>query len=76
MRHRLNYGGDRGGDRRANNTLYTVVLTRMSIDERTRAYVTCRTTQSLSKREIIRCLKRYVAREVHRLLTAPRQPPS
>lgn len=59
-RHRLN----RGGDRAANSALHRVVIVRMRYDERTRAYVTRRTAEGLSKREIIRCLKRYVAREL------------
>lgn len=63
-RHRLN----RGGDRAANNALYTIVLTRMRFDERTRAYVERRTKEGLSKPEIMRCLKRFVAREVYRAL--------
>jgi transposase len=58
-RHRLN----RGGDRAANNALWRVVLVRMATDQRTRAYLARRTTQGLSKKEIMRCLKRYVARE-------------
>ena len=65
-RHRLN----RGGDRHANCALWRIVITRMATDPRTRAYVTRRTTEGLSKTEIIRCLKRYIAREVHALLTA------
>ena len=68
-RHRLN----RGGDRAANSALYTIVLVRMRHDERTRAYVDRRTTQGLSKKEIIRCLKRFVAREIYRVLTTPPQ---
>jgi transposase len=66
-RHRLN----RGGDRDANRALYLLVLGRMSWDPRTRDYVTRRTTEGLSKPEIIRCLKRYLAREVYRLLRLP-----
>lgn len=66
-RHRLN----RGGDRAANNALHTIVLVRMRFDERTRAYVQRRTKQGLSKKEIMRCLKRFVAREVYRALTTP-----
>jgi transposase len=65
-RHRLN----RGGDRAANHALYTIVLCRMRWDERTREYVERRTQQGLSKKDIMRCLKRYVAREVYRTLTA------
>lgn len=59
-RHRLN----RGGDRAANTALYTVVMVRMRYDQRTRDYVARRTAQGLTKREIMRCLKRYVAREL------------
>jgi transposase len=63
-RHRLN----RGGDRIANNALWRIVMVRMSTDPRTRNYVERRIKEGLSKKEIIRCLKRYVAREVyHRL---------
>jgi len=64
-RHRLN----RGGDRAANNALYIIVLVRLRYDPRTREYMQRRTKQGLSKAEIIRCLKRYVAREVFHMLT-------
>ena len=67
QRHRLN----RGGNRQANSALHMVVVCRMRTDERTRAYVARRTLEGLSKREIMRCLKRYVAREIYRVLTAP-----
>jgi transposase len=63
-RHRLN----RGGNREANRALWVIVLVRMATDPRTRQYVTRRTGQGLSKKEIIRCLKRHVAREMYRLL--------
>jgi transposase len=63
-RHRLNPGGDRS----ANHALWRIVITRMSSDPRTRVYVERRTKEGLSKMEIIRCLKRYVAREVYRHL--------
>ena len=56
-RHRLS----RGGDRQANSALYRIVLVRMSKDKRTRDYVAKRTQGGLNKKEIIRCLKRYVA---------------
>jgi len=59
-RHRLN----RGGDRSANNALWRIVIVRMGRDPVTQRYVTRRTEEGLSKGEIIRCLKRYVAREV------------
>jgi transposase len=65
-RHRLN----RGGDRQANKALYRVVLCRLRWDPRTRAYAQRRTKEGLSKKEIIRCLKRYVARELYELITA------
>jgi transposase len=65
-RHRLN----RGGDRAANNALYTIALCRMRHDPRTKAYVDRRTKQGLGKKEIIRCLKRYIVREVHEALLA------
>jgi transposase len=63
-RHRLN----RGGDRAANNALHTIVLCRMRYDQRTREYADRRTKQGLGKKEIMRCLKRYVVREVHTAL--------
>jgi hypothetical protein len=53
------------GDRQANHALWRIVLTRMSFEPRTRAYVARRTEGGKSKLEIIRCLKRYVAREVY-----------
>ena len=64
-RHRLN----RGGNREANNALWVIALVRVRCDPRTRAYVARRTAEGLSKREIIRCLKRYIAREVFKCLT-------
>jgi hypothetical protein len=57
--------GDRGGDRIANNALWRIDMVRMSTDPRTRNYVQRRIKEGLSKKEIIRCLKRYVAREVY-----------
>jgi transposase len=60
-RHRLNPGGDR----QANHALYRIVITRMSSHPPTRAYVDRRSKEGLSKKEIIRCLKRYVARQVY-----------
>ncbi len=64
VRHRLN----RGGNREANRALYMICLARMRRDQRTQEYVARRTAEGKSKREIIRCLKRYVAREVYRVL--------
>ena len=60
-RHRLNPGGDR----QANHALWRIVFTRLGSDPRTRAYAERRTAEGKSKAEIIRCLKRYVAREVY-----------
>ena len=67
IRHRLS----RGGDRIANNALWRIVMTRLTCDARTQEYMARRTQEGHSKREIIRCLKRYVAREVYRDLVAP-----
>jgi transposase len=58
VRHRLN----RGGDRQGNSALWRIVIVRMSSDPDTQAYVARRIKQGKSKPEIIRCLKRYVAR--------------
>jgi transposase len=63
-RHRLNPGGNR----EANHALWRIVITRMSSHAPTRSYVERRSEEGLSKKEIIRCLKRYVAREVYRHL--------
>jgi transposase len=64
-RHRLN----RGGDRQANAALYRIVLCRLRWDPRTQAYMHRRTTEGLSKKDIIRCLKRLIAREIYSTLT-------
>jgi transposase len=69
-RHRLN----RGGDRAANAALYRIVLCRLRWDPATRLYVERRTTQGRTKAEIIRCLKRYVAREVFTAIRADLTP--
>ncbi len=66
-RHRLN----RGGDRQANCALWRIAMSRLSYDERTQLYARRRTTEGLSKREILRCLKRYIAREVFTALPMP-----
>ena len=63
-RHRLN----RGGDRQANRALWTIVITRLASDPVTQAYMERRVKEGRSKREVIRILKRYVAREVYRSL--------
>jgi transposase len=64
VRHRLN----RGGDRHGNSALWRIVIVRMANDPTTKAYVERRTKEGKSKPEIIRCLKRYVARETYDLL--------
>jgi transposase len=68
-RHRLN----RGGNRQANAALYRAIVVRLRWHAPTVAYVQRRTAQGLSKREAIRCLKRFLVREVYRLMpsTAP-----
>ena len=63
-RHRLN----RGGNRQANHALWRIVFTRLGSDPRTRAYLERRLDEGLTKPEIMRVLKRYVAREVYRHL--------
>jgi transposase len=66
-RHRLS----RSGDRAANSALYIVTIVRMRHHAPTRAYLERRTAEGLSKREIIRCLKRYIAREIYANLPRP-----
>jgi transposase len=63
-RHRLN----RGGNRQANAALHRVAVVRLRWHEQTQAYAARRTEQGLSKSEILRCLKRFIAREVYRIL--------
>ena len=67
VRYRLN----RAGDRQLNRALHTVTLTRLQRDERTRAYADRRRAQGRTDREIKRCLKRYIARELYRRLESP-----
>ncbi|TDC60378.1 IS110 family transposase [Micromonospora sp. KC207] len=71
-RRRLN----RGGNRQANAALYRIVVTRIRRDPRTRSYLERRSRQGMSKREIIRCLKRYVAREIYRRIHPPTDLPA
>lgn len=66
MRHRLN----RGGDRRLNRALTTIVLVRMRTHPDTRAYVARRRREGRTTKEIMRCLKRYITRQLFRTLTA------
>jgi transposase len=69
-RHRLN----RGGDRALNKAIHIIATTRMRSDPATRAYVTRRRALGKSDREIRRCLKRYIARQLYRALTAAMTP--
>ena len=71
IRHRLN----RGGDRALNRAIHAIALTRIRSCPRTRAYVTRRTAEGKTPREIRRCLKRYIARELYRQLTRSMNPP-
>ena len=64
VRHGLNPGGNRA----ANRALHVVALNRLRRDERTRAYVAKRTFEGKSKKEAMRCLKRYIGRETYRAL--------
>ncbi len=66
-RHRLN----RGGNREANNALWRVAMSRLASDQATRAYAARRRAEGKSDKEILRCIKRYIAREMFRLLTNP-----
>jgi transposase len=65
IRHRLN----RGGDRALNRAIHTIAITRMRNCPTTRAYVARRTAEGKTPREIRRCLKRYIARQLYRTLT-------
>jgi len=65
-RHRLDYGGDR----QANRALHMIAVCRLRHCDRTRAYATKRTADGLNRREILRCLKRYIARETYYALRA------
>lgn len=66
VRHRLN----RGGNRAANNALWTIAMVRMRSDPRTQIYVARRTAEGKSLKEIHRCLKRYIIRELYPLILA------
>jgi transposase len=69
-RHRLN----RGSDRQANAALYRIALSRLRWKARTRDYLTRRITEGKTRRDAIRCLKRYIAREIYQILTTPPEP--
>lgn len=67
VRHRLN----QGGNRQANHALWRIAMVRLATCERTRTYAARRTAQGKTRREIIRCLKRYIAREAFALIAKP-----
>jgi len=69
IRHRIN----RGGDRAANSALHIIAIGRLRTDPRTKAYVARRIAEGHSKLEAIRCVKRYIAREVFSLITQRRR---
>jgi transposase len=70
-RHRLS----RGGDRQANKAIHHVALVRMMSDTRTKTYVARRRREGKSTKEIMRCLKRYIAREIYDQLLRPQPAP-
>lgn len=71
-RHKLN----RGGDRQANSALYLIALSRLRWDPATKAYMQRRTAEGKTRKEVIRCIKRYIAREVYAAITADLAPPA
>lgn len=66
-RYRLN----RGGDRRANNALHDIAIVRLHVDPATRRYARRRTAEGKTKKDILRCLKRAIAREIYHLIANP-----
>jgi transposase len=71
IRHRLS----RGGDRQANKAIHQVALVRMMSDTRTKNYIARRRAEGKSTKEIIRCIKRYIAREIYNQLIHPQPAP-
>jgi transposase len=69
VRYRIN----RGGDRRLNRALHMTTITRMRMDPRTREYVERRTTEGHTLKQIHRCLKRYLARQIYQTLNTSAQ---
>lgn len=68
-RHRLN----RGGDRQANSAIHIIAIGRLRTDERTKKYVAKKMSEGHTKMETIRCLKRYIAREVYHVIKRQRE---
>lgn len=71
-RHRLN----RGGDRQANRAIHIIAVNRMRRNEKTQSYITKRIAQGKTKAEAMRCLKRYIVREIFNVVCNPRRKPS
>ena len=71
VRHRLN----RGGNRHADNALWRIAMVRLRVDQRSIDYAKRRRAQGKTHREILRCLKRHIAREIYQLLTDPPEVP-
>jgi len=70
----IRYRLDRSGDRRLNRALHMILVTRRRAHPPTIAYIKRRTGEGKSSREAIRCLKRYLARSLYRLLENPPVP--
>jgi transposase len=67
---------DRGGDRQAGAALYRIAPSRLRWDPRTRDYLDRRIAEGKTPREAIRCLKRYIARELYQIIIQPRSNPT
>lgn len=72
MRHRLN----RGENRHANRALHTILVVRMHRHQPTRDYITRHVAEGKTKKEAMRCLKRYIAREIFQALQQHPEKPS
>ena len=66
----IRYRLDRGGDRQLNRALHTIILCRRRTDDNTKTYIARRLAEGKTQREAVRCLKRYLARSLFRLLEA------
>ncbi|HEX9089617.1 MAG TPA: IS110 family transposase, partial [Arthrobacter sp.] len=71
VRHRLN----RGGDRTLNKALHLIAMSRMTFDPETVGYVEKRQAEGRTKKEIRRCVKRYLARRIYRILNGANPAP-
>lgn len=66
---------DRGGNRKLNNAIYRIAITKIRIDQETKNFITRQTTTGKTKKEAIRTLKRYITRRIYKLLTTPTKTP-